>query len=681
MKKITICTDVLSASVRLFLLVLCAASFVNANAQTLTSMSPNEGQLGEMLNVTISGQDTDFSVGTPAIQTTLNRGGISIPLSFVSSSNDELEVNMDLTAFEYPSGFYDLEVITSNHGSLTLNNAFEIDSVGLTTASPNFGLKGQGLNVIVTGRSVDFTTLPEAPIYFKGSQIINTTIVGTQGMDTLELMVDLTLAEIKEGNYDLKVITSSDTLILRNALEVGSYTISGTVYFDRDSNGVQDPNENGLSGVKVKLFPQNYVAYSNGKGNFNFSHLDSGEVYDVRVYVPEGAKLTNGMDSVQTVTMPSSGSFSVAFGFQSRTQEMNNNTMLTLVSGRARCEATVEYSVFLRNSGFLPGSGVVKLVKHPDLEFSANTVSMADSIAQDSVYFSFEAIPAGELRILRFMCDLPSITVMPIGTFLMAFAECNLIDTVGEMIPDTYQYSEAESEVKCSYDPNDKKVEPRGVGDNGLVLKDSRFSYTIRFQNTGNDTAYNVVLVDTLSSRLDYSTFEFLVSSHEVYTVLDDNGVLRFNFKNIFLVDSATNEEGSNGFVKFRISPHAGLDDSTTVTNRADIYFDFNPPVLTNVVSNMFVSEIVSVQEEMGDGIGVMIYPNPNNGTFKIALTRKVNQATVTVFDMFGRKMFEKSGLNGKRFDLDLDDFSKGFYLVRITDKNKQVTKKILIEP
>ncbi|MBL0071787.1 MAG: hypothetical protein IPP34_08225 [Bacteroidetes bacterium] len=42
------------------------------------------------------------------------------------------------------------------------------------------------------------------------------------------------------------------------------------------------------------------------------------------------------------------------------------------------------------------------------------------------------------------------------------------------------------------------------------------------------------------------------------------------------------NESGSQGFVTFRIVPFQGLPDGTVINNEAGIYFDYNPPVITN---------------------------------------------------------------------------------------------------
>jgi hypothetical protein len=110
----------------------------------------------------------------------------------------------------------------------------------------------------------------------------------------------------------------------------------------------------------------------------------------------------------------------------------------------------------------------------------------------------------------------------------------------------------------------------------------------IRFQNTGTDVAYKVVVVDTLSADLDVSTLQ-LGSCRIPYKVqVSGKGrpVLTFTFNNILLPDSNANEPASHGYIQFSIKPKAGLPEKTRIENFADILFDYNEPVRTNTTFN-----------------------------------------------------------------------------------------------
>ncbi len=123
-----------------------------------------------------------------------------------------------------------------------------------------------------------------------------------------------------------------------------------------------------------------------------------------------------------------------------------------------------------------------------------------------------------------------------------------------------------------------------------FTLFDETLRYTIRFQNTGNDTAFNITIRDQLPPELDLATFEPGVASHAYEATLHEDGLAEFHFRNILLPDSTTNEPGSHGFVSFRIRTNSGLAENTVVGNSAGIYFDFNAPVLTDTIESVMVS-------------------------------------------------------------------------------------------
>ena len=140
--------------------------------------------------------------------------------------------------------------------------------------------------------------------------------------------------------------------------------------------------------------------------------------------------------------------------------------------------------------------------------------------------------------------------------------------------------------VVNALDPNAKEVYPMGNVDSGQWL-----TYTIRFQNTGNAPAQNIYIIDTLSPYIDASTFQLLAYSALNLTQIFGN-VVRFNFPNINLPDSASNEPASHGYVQFKVKLKAGAPSGVQVNNTAYIYFDLNPAVVTNTVSNSYCGNL-----------------------------------------------------------------------------------------
>ncbi len=168
---------------------------------------------------------------------------------------------------------------------------------------------------------------------------------------------------------------------------------------------------------------------------------------------------------------------------------------------------------------------------------------------------------------------------------------CNGVNTTGIILTvpqdDRVLYTDIDcKQIMGSYDPNDKLVSPGGVGEEHFTTPEDEFEYTIRFQNVGNDTAFNVYILDTISQHLDVSTFVSGAASHPYEVQIIEGNIIRWDFPNILLVDSLTNEPDSHGFVKFNISQKPNNPDGTVIENIAGIYFDFNEPIITPLVFN-----------------------------------------------------------------------------------------------
>jgi uncharacterized repeat protein (TIGR01451 family) len=165
-----------------------------------------------------------------------------------------------------------------------------------------------------------------------------------------------------------------------------------------------------------------------------------------------------------------------------------------------------------------------------------------------------------------------------LGTVLTASAVIN--PTSGDVSPNDNFALETET-VQGSYDPNAIAVRPEG-----LVELNDTLEYTIFFQNTGTDTAFNIRLTDSLDTELDVATVVPGASSHPYTFGIVPPAELIFRLDNINLPDSGASQPGSNGFVTYRVRPLSTAVPGSIITNRAIIYFDFNTGITTNTVSN-----------------------------------------------------------------------------------------------
>lgn len=140
-------------------------------------------------------------------------------------------------------------------------------------------------------------------------------------------------------------------------------------------------------------------------------------------------------------------------------------------------------------------------------------------------------------------------------------------------------------EIVGSFDPNEKLSNPEGIGLVKYISPEDQLEYQINFQNTGNDTAYIVVIKDQLPVELDISTVNSGSSNHAYSLKINNDRILEWTFDNIMLPDSNINEPASHGFVKFKVNQIKNNPNGTLIINKAFIYFDQNYPVQTNMVS------------------------------------------------------------------------------------------------
>ncbi|MFN0213259.1 MAG: hypothetical protein ACKVT2_03310 [Saprospiraceae bacterium] len=226
-------------------------------------------------------------------------------------------------------------------------------------------------------------------------------------------------------------------------------------------------------------------------------------------------------------------------------------------------------------------------------------------------------------------------------------------------------------EVIGSWDPNDKIGYPLGIGSEHHIRPNTELEYHIRFQNTGTDTAFTVIIRDTLSSFLEHQTLKLGSASHP-YEYNLRNGVLEIVFNDILLPDSNVNEIASHGFVNFRISQLPNLPFSTSILNQAAIFFDFNEAVQTNVTFHTvtpIVTSIIFEPHSPQSKDNLKIIPNPGANTISLHVpTLYPNSQTARIKLQFWRidgGFWQEYLLNPFSPYLSCEDWPNGTYLFR----------------
>lgn len=246
--------------------------------------------------------------------------------------------------------------------------------------------------------------------------------------------------------------------------------------------------------------------------------------------------------------------------------------------------------------------------------------------------------------------------------------------------------------IVSSSETNAKLATPVGYKTDHLIEPNTDLEYMIRFQNVGTDTAFNIIVRDTLSEFLEPSSVEFGASSHPYKAELTGSNILKFTFNNARLPDSFVNVAASQGFLKFRVRQKPNLPLGTKILNKAAIYFDFNAPIITSrtfhtVGQNFLVSAIVDPPSI--NNIPIKVYPNPftDLATFEldISLPEKGGGLslgrvkTFKLFDVMGREL-RRDKFEGNQYIFERKDLAKGMYFFTIESDGKKGSGKLLVQ-
>ncbi|MBF4985151.1 T9SS type A sorting domain-containing protein, partial [Nonlabens mediterrranea] len=275
-----------------------------------------------------------------------------------------------------------------------------------------------------------------------------------------------------------------------------------------------------------------------------------------------------------------------------------------------------------------------------------------------------------EYRTMEIEMQIPVLPNINLGDLLTNTAS---ITPVANDITPNNNTSVSSQIVIGSYDPNDK-MESRGEFINPSEFgPNDYFYYTIRFENTGTASAINVRVEDTLDAQLDWDSIEMIDASHTyVMERMEDQVIWRFD--NILLPDSTTDPVGANGYVYFKIKPLASTE-GTVIPNTAEIYFDFNPPIITNTFTSTFQTPL---SIDVPEAVEFSLVPNPTSGVVLINLQNGVlENAEIVLYDVRGRITLSRK-LTNNRPQLNLTELPAGIYIAELRNGDEVYTSKVV---
>jgi uncharacterized repeat protein (TIGR01451 family) len=540
---------------------------------------------------------------------------------------------------------------------LTIRN--QTYNTNCSSANPTYFNKYYG----IAGSSIY-----SAPINFNGV---------THPMTATSLVIPNNLYKIK-----LVIADRNDTILdAAIFLEGGSFALNNLcqsvikleAFVDSNNNGIKEPTElaytqgtfnytvNNSTETSVNYSPSGvlFIPVENETDSFDFSY----QVY------PEMASYFNCTTLHSDIVLIPAGNNTYYFPINNTLPYNDVEVSLTATAG-PNPGFTYSNKIKYKNNGLTPASGTLTYVKDPAL--SITTISQTGTVANANGFtYAYTNLLPNETRTITIGLQTPTIPTVALGDLLTNTVSSA---TTGD-INATNNAAELTQTVIGSYDPNDK-MEAQG---SEILFSsfgaDDYLYYTIRFQNTGTANAQTVIITDLLSADLDEQSIRMISASHD-YTMNRMGNDVEWTFEAINLVPTIVSEAGSQGYVHFKIKPKPGYMVGDIIPNTAQIYFDFNAPIITNTFETEFVATL-GVADFTTDNL--IVYPNPATNQVSISVQNSADAiAEIRLTDMLGKVVFQQKGTHTQT-TIDLSGLSKGVYMLEVQTENKfSVVKKLV---
>ena len=607
--------------------------------------------------------------GDYSIQIFINTGNASFTRKFTRTTNTK---NPIFLADPDSDGDQDI-LTTSSWGTIFWyqndgRGTFKIEELGLDSLEyPSMAIldmdKDGDLDIIGGSYNDKIKWLEN-----KGNRIFEEQVISyTQKRTIIEV---ITPSDVdSDGDEDLLLAVFGDIEKISWLENLADHpSISGFAFWDENNNHQYDSTEQKILNLPVTLEPTASASFTDAQGQYRF-------------YAPEGKyRISVAPDSCWELSTDSL-SYQVLlekdkpqvrhFGFKPTSSAPKLKVRLN--SAPTRCGFEVPFWLSLHNEACLFTQGRYGLV----LSKLANFVQAEPAPSQiqgDTLFWEVDQLFGSQSKSVKLLFRIAGTDFL--GDTILMRGLAYVKNKTGQLLlANTYDYR---SEIRCAYDPNDKLVQPTRIPNynQNLTLFKERMEYTIRFQNTGTDTAFTVVIRDTLDGNLDLKTFKPIMASHPVETHLGKDGAIEFLFRNILLPPTKTNEPLSHGFVRYQVSAKSGLTEQTEIANTAHIYFDYNPPITTNTTENVMVSALPKKGGGQGaTGLEAKVYPNPFFDYLQVEIVKNSTNAAPYTFYLQNSQaqVLLTQQLNGVIERIETGRLPSGLYFYLIKDAQGRV--------
>lgn len=508
----------------------------------------------------------------------------------------------------------------------------------------------------------------------EGAETNNDVIVNSTNYTNNMPAVQTIYVRVEHYDTGCYSITSFD-LIVRDCDATGVIEINA--FYDKDENGIFDNDEfNFLNGVL------RYVKNNDGitrylyasDGNFKIISDENSDVFDISYSIFEEFENCYNLivNSYENVSISNGNTITYNFPV---TKIMECGDIAVYLVSNIPPRPGFDYKNYLvvENKGIETiSSGTVEFTMDATLSLNGvSFVNAGNSVTNTANGFNLNFTNLQPNSYERVRVDMKVPIPTPLGTVLT-----NKAQYTGSDVNMDNNYTELSEVVIGSYDPNDilESHGPEIV--HSSFTADDYLYYTVRFQNVGTADAINVSIDNTLDSRLDKSTIKMLSSSHDnVFTRIDNQ--LNWQFDNIHLPSEDMDEPNSHGYVYYKIKPTAGYSVGDIIPNTAEIYFDFNPAVITNTFETEFTTTL-SVYSNVNTLFSMS--PNPAHDFVELGFNKYIgNPKLISIYDIQGKLIKRVSYVAPSKVKLDVSQLDTGLYFLKVNSGVSEDIKKLII--
>jgi uncharacterized repeat protein (TIGR01451 family) len=633
-------------------------SFGNLNAQILNI--PDANFKAKLLLADVNNTIAFASNGTTSIKIDINNNGeIETNEALLVYSLDVS--NSSIASLEGLQNFINLKQLFCNNNQInTLNLSSNINLIHINCNNNLLtSLDTSNITNLSFGISCNNNLLSSLNLKGIGSSFIYTfnglTYSNNPNLDYICIRENI--PELTSYIIDSNIFLGLSNVVINSYCSFNPggtfYTIQGNTKYDANANDC-DTNDANFANLKINLTDgtNSGSVIANTSGNYNLP-VSAGT--HTLTPVLENPTYFVVSPSTAMVTFPASTSpFSQNFCVSPN--GIHNDLEIVLIPITiAKAGFDASYKIKFKNKGTQTQSGVINL-NFPDAVLDlVSSIPVTSTTTTNVLTYNFSNLQPFESREINIVFNLNAPTETPAlneGSIL------NYVATITGLTDETPldNVAELNQTVYNSFDPNDKiclegtNLNPSKIGD--------YLHYKIRFENTGNANATNVVVKDMIDvSKFDMATLLMVATSHDCYTKISEGNKVEFIFENINLPFTAN---ANDGYVVFKIKSKSNLVAGNQVSNLAQIYFDYNFPITTNTATSNFQTLGLN---EFSSSKNFIISPNPTNSVLNITNFNNSIISSITIYNLLGQQM--QTIINPNEI-IDVSNLQSGNYIVSI---------------